>query len=74
MKLTNAVLRISQKINGKNVVQKLPIKSVEHASQIVQELPITEFNTVIIDDTGFVAEVLPNGRIEFFNVKGNEIV
>jgi hypothetical protein len=62
--MKNAILRVSQKINGKWIVKKTPVDSVEQAIQLVRGLTITEFTSVIQDDTGFLFEIMPNGRVK----------
>lgn len=61
--MKNAILRISQKVNGRYRVTKCPINSIYQAIELVRAFQGTEFTSVIQDDTGFLFEIMPNGRV-----------
>ena len=62
--MKNAIVRISQKINGKWQVKKSPARSIEEAIEIVRSFEGEDFTSLIQDDTGFLFEIMPNGKVK----------
>lgn len=63
--MKNGIVRIKTA----SKIYKLPCSTIEQAKTIVQEMTMTlteEFTSVVIDNSGIIGEIMPNGHFEPF--------